>query len=186
MLSIKDLVFKERLVRKLIERYVGPYEIEEVVLSNAVKLRLLSSMRIHLVVNISRVVQYREQMKEQKKEEGKPIEVEEIEEWEVEKILNKKKIRGVEKYLVHWKGFTAKHDSWKRREDLGNAKAVLEDFEGRMEVEIRRQEKLDRVEERDFRRGELPGKFIARMLYRWDNGKFEEEYWKKLERKWRK
>jgi len=30
------------------------------------------------------------------------------------------------------------HDLWKRREDLGNVKAVLEDFEGRMEIEIRR------------------------------------------------
>jgi len=104
-------------------------------------------MRIHLVVNVSRVVRYREQMKGQKKEEGKPIEVEGIKEWEVEKILNKRKIRGVEKYLVCWKRFTMEHDSWERREDLGNAKAILEDFEGRMEVEIRRQEKLDRAEE---------------------------------------
>ena len=38
MLSTKDLVFKERPVCKLVERYVGPYEIEEVVSSNAVKL----------------------------------------------------------------------------------------------------------------------------------------------------
>jgi len=38
LLSTKDLVFKERPVRKLTERYVGPYEIEEVVSSNAVKL----------------------------------------------------------------------------------------------------------------------------------------------------
>ena len=38
MLSTKDLVFKERLAQKLIERYVGLYEIEEVVLSNVVKL----------------------------------------------------------------------------------------------------------------------------------------------------
>ena len=37
LLSTKDLVFKERPVRKLTERYVGPYVIE-VVLSNAVKL----------------------------------------------------------------------------------------------------------------------------------------------------
>jgi len=29
------------------------------------------------------------------------VEVEGVEEWEVEKILNKKKIRGVEKYLVY-------------------------------------------------------------------------------------
>jgi len=64
-------------------------------------------MRIHLVVNVSRIVQYREQVKGQKKEEGKPVEVEGIKEWKVEKILNKKKIRGVEKYLVWWKGFIA-------------------------------------------------------------------------------
>jgi len=53
MLSTKDLVFKERPVWKLIERYVGPYMIEEVVSSNAVKLRLPSSMKIHPVVNLS-------------------------------------------------------------------------------------------------------------------------------------
>jgi len=53
MLSTKDLVFKERPVCKLVERYVRPYEIEEVVSSNAVKLWLPSSMRIHLVVNVS-------------------------------------------------------------------------------------------------------------------------------------
>ena len=39
-------------------------------------------------------------MKGQKKEKGKPVEVEGFEEWKVKKILNKKKIRGVEKYLV--------------------------------------------------------------------------------------
>jgi len=38
MLSTKDLVFKERPVHKLVEWYVGPYEIEEVVSLNAVKL----------------------------------------------------------------------------------------------------------------------------------------------------
>ena len=38
MLSTKDLVFKERPVCKLVERYVGPYEIEEVISSNAMKL----------------------------------------------------------------------------------------------------------------------------------------------------
>jgi len=63
---------------------------------------------------------------------------------------------------------------------------VLEEFEGRMNTEVRRQEKLDMAEEKDFRRGELPGKFTAKMLYGWDDGKFEEEYLRKLERNWRK
>ena len=38
LLSTKDLVFKERPVRKLVERYVRPYIVEEVVSTNAVKL----------------------------------------------------------------------------------------------------------------------------------------------------
>jgi len=37
-------------------------------------------MRIHPVVNVSQIVQYKEQVKRQKKEEGKPIEIEEVEE----------------------------------------------------------------------------------------------------------
>ena len=51
-----------------------------------------------------------------------------------------------------------------------------------MNADIRRQEKLDMAEEKDFRRGKLPGKFTAKMLYRWDDKKFKEEYLRKLER----
>jgi len=122
----------------------------------------------------------------QKKKEGKPIEVEEAEEWEVKRILNKKKIREVEKYLVWYKRFMAEGDTWKRKENLENTGEALEEFKGRINAEIRRQEKIDMAEERDFRRGELPGKFIVKMLYGWDDRKFEEEYLKKLERNWRR
>ena len=88
----------------------------------------------------------------------------------------------MDKYLVQWKGFTVEHDTWERREDLGNAREVLEDFKGRMNTEVRRQEKLDMAEEKDFRRGELPEKFMAKILYGWNDRKFEEEYLRKLER----
>jgi len=69
-------------------------------------------------------------------------------------------------------------------ENLKNAEEALKEFKGRMSAEIRRQEKIDMAEERDFRREELPGKFTVKMLYRWDDRKFEEEYLKKLERNW--
>ena len=123
LLSTKDLVFKERPSKKLTERYVGPYTIEEVVSSNVVKLRLPSSMRIHLVINVSRIVRYKEQVKGQKGEEGKLVEVERVKEWEV------KKIRGVEKYLIQWKGFIAEGDTWERRENLKNAEELIKEFE---------------------------------------------------------
>jgi len=181
LLSTKDLVFKERPMKKLMERYVGLYVIEEVVSSNAVKLRLPNSMRIHPVVNVSRIVRYKEQVKGQKKEKAKLVEVKEVEEWEVEKILNKKKMREVEKYLIRWKGFMAEGDTWERRENLNNAEELIEEFE-RGRVEVRRQE----GEVDEYRRMELPGKYTAKLLYGWDDQKFEEEYLNKLEKNWKK
>jgi len=57
MLSTKDLKYQlvGRRTEKLTERFVGPYKIKEIVLSNVVKLELPSTVRIHPVVNISRV-----------------------------------------------------------------------------------------------------------------------------------
>ena len=48
---------------------------------------------------------------------------------------------------------------------MKNTEEALEEFEERMNAEVRKQERIDMAEERDFRRGELPGKFTAKMLY---------------------
>ena len=80
MLSSKDLVFKERPVKKLTEQYVGPYIVEEKISRNVVKLKLLPSMKIYLVVNVSRVVRYKKPVKRQKVEEQKLVEVDGVKE----------------------------------------------------------------------------------------------------------
>ena len=108
---MKDLMFKERLARKLVDQYIGPYIIDKVVSTNVVKLQLLTSMRTHLVVNVSWVVWYRKQVEEQKAEDVQLVKLNRVKEWEVKKILNKRKIRGMIKYLVWWKRFMAKYDS---------------------------------------------------------------------------
>ena len=135
-------------------------------MKNAVKLKLPISMRIHSVVNISRVVRYREPVKGQNVKELKPVEVNRVEEWEVEKILNKRKVREVMKYLVYWKGFIAENNTWEKEEDLENIKKRIAEFKRRMNTEVRQQEKLDMAEDRDFKREELPGKYTAKILYR--------------------
>ena len=56
MLSMKDLVFKEQLARKLVGQYIGLYTIDKVASTNAIKLWLLMSIRIYLVIYISQVV----------------------------------------------------------------------------------------------------------------------------------
>jgi len=87
-------------------------------------------------------------------------------------------MRGVEKYLIRWKGFTVEGDTWERRENLKNAEELIEEFE-RGGVKVRRQEKIEKAK---YKRIELPGKYTVRVLYGWDDKKFEEEYLKKLER----
>ena len=36
----------------------------------------------------------------------------------------------------------------------------------------------------EFKRGELPGKYMVKLLYGWDDKIFDEEYLKKLEKNW--
>jgi len=47
----------------------------------------------------------------------------------MERILNKRKVRGKDKYLVHWKGFMAELHTWEGRENLENTKEVIKEFE---------------------------------------------------------
>ena len=102
LLSIKDLKWqmKERRSEKLTEHFVGSYKVKEIVSSNAIELELPKSIRIHLVVNVSRVQLYKPQVEGQKKIPPKLVIIKGEEEFEVEKILNKRTIRGKEKFLV--------------------------------------------------------------------------------------
>jgi len=74
---------------------------------------------------------------------------------------------------------------------LKNAREKIEEFEkGRFEEEIQRirvkKEKEMKLnpEAKKFRRGELPERYIAKLLYGWDDKKFDKEYLKKLEKNW--
>jgi len=66
----------------------------------AIELELPSTIKIHLVVNVSRVHRYKDQVKGQKKERPAPVIIEGEEKYEVDKILNKRKFRGRDRYLV--------------------------------------------------------------------------------------
>jgi len=96
LLSTKDLKYqmKGRRSEKLIEQFVGPYQVKRIISTNAIELDLPNTVRIHLVVNVSRVQRYKDQVEGQKKEQPASVIIEGEEEYEVEKILNKKKFRG--------------------------------------------------------------------------------------------
>jgi len=131
MLSTKDLKYQMagRRTEKLMERFIGPYKVKKIVSANAVKLELPSTIRIHLVVNVSRIHRYIGQVKEQKKEQLALVIIKGEEKWKVKKILNKQQIREKDKYLVWWKGFIAESDTWEGKENLENAKEAIEKYE---------------------------------------------------------
>ena len=72
-------------------------------------------------------------------------------------------------------------DTWEGKENLGNTKETIKEFEKeyRQDMEdIRKQER----EEGMFRRGELPGRFMAKKLFRQTDKRYDQEYWGRLER----
>jgi len=84
-------------------------------------------------------------------------------------------------------------NTWKELENLKNTREKIEEFKkGRFEEEIQRirvkkEKKMKlNLEAEEFKRGELPGRYTAKLLYGWDDKKFDEEYLKKLERNWNK
>jgi len=69
MLSTKDLKYQmvRKRTEKLTERFIEPYRIKKIISSNVVELELPSIVKIYLVVNVSKICKYIEQVKEQKK-----------------------------------------------------------------------------------------------------------------------
>jgi len=71
MLSTKDLKYQTvgRRTEKLTERFVGPYKIKKIISSNAIELELPNTVKIYLVVNVSRIQRYIGQVEGQRKEQ---------------------------------------------------------------------------------------------------------------------
>jgi len=78
MLSTKDLKYQMtgRRTEKLMERFVDPYRIKKIISSNAVELELPSIVKIHSVVNVSRIQRYVGQIEGQRKEQPAPVIIE--------------------------------------------------------------------------------------------------------------
>jgi len=75
MLSTRDLKYQMvgRRMEKLTERFVGSYKIKRIISMNVVELELSSIIKIHPVVNVSRIHRYVGQVEGQKKEQLAPV-----------------------------------------------------------------------------------------------------------------
>ena len=93
---------------------------------------------MHPVFHVSLRKEYFEDLVRPKREQVlRPVPelVENHEEYKVETILNKRKLRSRDtEYLVKWRGYHVNEATWVPSLDLGNAKKAVQDFEGRAKL----------------------------------------------------
>ncbi|KAJ9534025.1 hypothetical protein QJQ45_002014 [Haematococcus lacustris] len=129
LLSTKNLKLKPGKARKLIPRYVGPFEILLLVGAVAVKLDLPASMsRLHPVFHVSLIKPYT----------GTDVGfmpppvtwMDETPVYYVERLLDHKGVKDNKAgfYLVQWEGYDSTHNTWEPRSNLTGCDKVLAEY----------------------------------------------------------
>jgi len=79
----------------------------------------------------------------------------------------------------------AESDTWKRRENLENAREAIKEFEREYQQDMEDVAKQEH-KKGTFRKEELLERFMVRKLFGWSDKKYNQEYWGRLERNWRR
>lgn len=113
-------------VRKLSNKYVGPYQVLQRVGETAYRLQLLAGTRIHNVFHVSLLKQF--YGKPPPPREPPALWTEQGEEFEVEKIVCHRTVRRKTQFLVLWLGYLLEEATWEPAEALVNARDVVRQY----------------------------------------------------------
>ena len=128
---------------KLCSRFIGPFEVLEVVNANAYKLKLPPQLQaLHPTFNIDKLKPYRDGRRlfpnRPLQFDRPPPEVQADSngdaQFEVERIVAQRKRGRAVEYLVAWKGYPPEENTWVRRAALSTAADALAEFEHNQRV----------------------------------------------------
>ena len=134
-LNVKNFTLLQGLTPKFMAKFAGPFSVVKQVFDDAYKLALPPEIKVHPVFYILLLKEYFKDSVRPEREQVLRLIPELVgnhEEYEVETILNKHKLRTRDtKYLVKWRRYHVKEATWVPSSDLENANKAMEDFEGR-------------------------------------------------------
>ena len=117
---------------KLDYRRLGPFVIQKQINPVAYRLELPAAMKVHPVFHVSLLEPYRESAFPGRIQGPPPsIEIENHEEYEVDKVLDSRRKRGKLEYFVHWSGYDINERTWEDAENLANAPEKVHEFHQR-------------------------------------------------------
>jgi Chromo (CHRromatin Organisation MOdifier) domain len=123
---------------KLCSRYIGPFAVTAVINPNAYELKLPPQLQaLHPVFNISRLKPYRDGLVSfptRPVRYARPPPVAEADsngqaEYEVERLLARRRVGRATEYLVQWKGYPPEENTWERVRNLQGARKLVSEFE---------------------------------------------------------
>lgn len=131
--NIELAITRQQTSKKLQSKFLGPFQIKEVISNVAYQLDLPVTMRIHPIFHVSLLKPYRDPGEvdyREKATDQAPIIINDEEEFEIEKILdhrwNGKKRK--KEYLIKWKGYHDHDATWEIEANMANAKDILNEY----------------------------------------------------------
>ena len=133
-LKVYDITKGKSLARKALDkRRLGPYTIGEVLGDGtAYKLDLPRYQKFHPVQPISRLIEIRDSAEFPEAHVETPylpVIIDDMEEYEIEKIVRHKSQRGTRKYWIKYLGYDETHNQWKFRDELSHAGRLLQEYD---------------------------------------------------------
>ena len=127
-------IHTERPSKKLDWKRLGPFSIRDRIGTQAYRLQLPASMKIHPVFHVSLLEPYKpNSIPGRNQPPPPPVSVNNSPdvEYEVEEILDSKISRRRLFYLVKWKGYDTSHNSWEPASNVANSPVLLRQFHSR-------------------------------------------------------
>jgi Reverse transcriptase (RNA-dependent DNA polymerase)/RNase H-like domain found in reverse transcriptase/Integrase zinc binding domain/Chromo (CHRromatin Organisation MOdifier) domain/Aspartyl protease len=127
LLNSKNINIKHSGSRKLLPRYIGPFEITQKIGQVAYKLQLPLNMKCHNVFHVSLLQTYTRSGRHQPP--PPPLVIDGAYEYEVHHILDHNGHKpGKRRFLVAWKGYPAEHNTWEPEANLTNCSEDLAEY----------------------------------------------------------